>query len=87
MSEHIQVTIAVNESVKKNVTHHTDETLMSTLLKNNLISENFCGGTGKCQRCRVQFLQAAPLPGATERTAFSRSAAKIFGNQIIFQQS
>ena len=71
MSEHIQVTIAVSESVKKNVTHHTDETLMSTLLKNNLISENFCGGTGKCGRCRVQFLQAAPLPGATERTAFS----------------
>ncbi len=71
MSEHIQITIAVSESVKKNVTHHTDETLMSTLLKNNLISENFCGGTGKCQRCRVQFLQAAPLPGATERTAFS----------------
>ena len=71
MSEHIQITIAVSESVKKNVTHHTDETLMSTLLKNNLISENFCGGTGKCGRCRVQFLQAAPLPGATERTAFS----------------
>ena len=71
MSEHIQITIAVSESVKKNVTHHTDETLMSTLLKNNLISENFCGGTGKCGRCRVQFLQAAPLPGSTERTAFS----------------
>ena len=71
MSEHIQVTIAVSESVKKNVTHHTDETLMSTLLKNNLISENFCGGTGKCGRCRVQFLQAAPLPGSTERTVFS----------------
>ncbi len=71
MSEHIQITIAVSESVKKNVTHHTDETLMSTLLKNNLISENLCGGTGKCQRCRVQFLQAAPLPGSTERTAFS----------------
>ncbi len=71
MSEYIQITIAVSESVKKNVTHHTDETLMSTLLKNNLISENFCGGTGKCQRCRVQFLQAAPLPGSTERTAFT----------------
>lgn len=71
MSEHIQVTIAVSESVKKNVTHHTDETLMSTLLKNNLISGNFCGGTGKCGRCRVQFLQAAPLPGSTERAAFS----------------
>lgn len=71
MSEHIQITIAVSESVKKNVTHHTDETLMSTLLKNNLISENFCGGTGKCWKCRVQFLQAAPLPTITERTVFS----------------
>ncbi|MCM1253807.1 MAG: ASKHA domain-containing protein [Clostridium sp.] len=71
MSEYIQATIIVSESVKKNVTHDTSETLMSTLLKNNLISENFCGGTGKCGRCRVQFLQAAPLPVATERTLFS----------------
>ncbi|MCM1388642.1 MAG: ASKHA domain-containing protein [Bacillus sp. (in: Bacteria)] len=71
MSENIQATIIMSESVKKNVTHDTSETLMSTLLKNNLIFENFCGGAGKCGRCRVQFLQAEPLPVATERTVFS----------------
>lgn len=71
MSENIQLTIWVSESVKKNVTHNTDETLMSTLLKKKLISENFCGGMGKCQRCRVQFLQRVPIPSSIERMAFS----------------
>lgn len=53
------------------VTHDSGETLMSALLKKELISGSFCGGRGKCQRCRVQFLQGAPLPTSTERIAFT----------------
>lgn len=71
MSEKIQLTIAMSEAVKINVTHDVDETLMSTLQKERLISGSFCGGLGKCGRCRVQFLQGAPLPVSTERMAFT----------------
>lgn len=44
---------------------------MTTLLKKELISGNFCGGRGTCKRCRVRFLQAAPLPTSLERQAFT----------------
>lgn len=44
---------------------------MTTLLKKELISGNFCGGRGVCKRCRVRFLQAAPLPTSLERQAFT----------------
>lgn len=51
--------------------HNPDMTLMSSLLEKNLISDGFCGGRGKCGRCRVQFLHGAPLPTNTERKAFA----------------
>ncbi|MCM1040408.1 MAG: ASKHA domain-containing protein [Ruminococcus sp.] len=53
------------------VTHRLGATLMSTLLENHLISGNFCGGRGVCARCRVQFMEAAPIPTSMERRAFS----------------
>ncbi len=82
MSDTIQITILQQdagsgsdmrpESQREiNVTHDTSETLMSTLLKNQLVCGDFCGGTGKCQRCRVRFLEAAPLPTNTERIVFT----------------
>lgn len=55
----------------REVTHRLDATLMSTLLENQLISGNFCGGRGVCGRCRVQFVEAAPIPTSMERRAFS----------------
>lgn len=75
MSETIQVTvIAENERQERQeikVTHDSGVTLMTTLLKKELISGNFCGGRGACKRCRVRFLQAAPLPTSLERQAFT----------------
>lgn len=50
------------------LTHDSSMTVMSTLLKNNLIDGSFCGGRGDCGRCRVQFLKGAPLPTALERS-------------------
>ena len=82
MSDTIQITILQQDAgsgsdmrpesqQEINVTHDTSETLMSTLLKNQLVCGDFCGGTGKCQRCRVRFLEAAPLPTNTERIVFA----------------
>lgn len=78
MSEQIEITILTEKKdfrtkdIRENkVTHEIGATLMSTLLKNKLISGNFCGGRGTCGRCRVQFLQGAPIPVSVERRIFS----------------
>lgn len=75
MSETITLTIIHEDnngvSQETEVTHDLKMTLMSTLLKERLVSGSFCGGRGTCRRCRVQFLQAAPIPTALERSAFS----------------
>ena len=75
MSETIQVTIITEnerqEQQEIKVTHDAGMTLMTTLLRKELISGNFCGGRGTCKRCRVRFLQAAPLPTSLERQAFT----------------
>lgn len=84
MSDHIKVTVVTENDEKSNnrtdkkdgshtiqpviVTHDSSATLMSTLLKNGLISGSFCGGRGDCGRCRVQFLQGATMPTALERS-------------------
>ena len=78
MSEEIKVTIVIDDE-KSNmekggeskrtvtVTHDLSMTLMSTLLKNNLIEGSFCGGRGDCGRCMVQFIERAPFPTQLER--------------------
>ncbi|MCM1199953.1 MAG: ASKHA domain-containing protein [Bacteroides fragilis] len=75
MSETIQMTfITENEKQERQeirVTHDSDVTLMTTLLKKKLISGNFCGGKGTCGRCRVRFMQAAPVPTGLERQVFA----------------
>lgn len=75
MSETITLTIIHEDnngvSRETEVIHDLKMTLMSTLLKEKLVSGSFCGGRGTCRRCRVQFLQAAPIPTALERSAFS----------------
>lgn len=79
MSEKIKIKIITETEEKTGkkiekqheVTHDIGMTLMSTLQKTNLISENFCGGTGKCGRCRVQLVQGMSLPTGLERSVFS----------------
>lgn len=78
MSEKIKITIVIDDE-KQNihtdekseksvtVTHDSSMTLMSTLLKNNLIESSLCGGRGDCGRCMVQFIQGAPMPTPLER--------------------
>lgn len=46
------------------VTHDFSLTVMSTLLKNRLISGSFCGGRGDCGRCRIQFITGVTIPTA-----------------------
>ena len=78
MSEKIKITIVtdieklnnnVNDSEAKsiNVTHDSSVMIMSTLLKNDLISGSFCGGRGDCGRCRIQFLEGVTIPTQLER--------------------
>ncbi|MBD5489296.1 MAG: DUF4445 domain-containing protein [Lachnospiraceae bacterium] len=79
MSEKIKITVVVgNEKLntKSNmqnrdvvvVTHDSSTTIMSTLLKNNLINGSFCGGRGDCGRCRIQFLEGVTMPTPLERS-------------------
>lgn len=53
------------------VMHDINMTLMSTLLRENLISEAFCGGRGSCGRCRIQFSGEAPMPAEADRRTFT----------------
>lgn len=75
MSETVKLTITgvkINGAARKvEVTHPLGATLLSTLQDRQLISESLCGGRGVCGRCRVRFLQAAPLPTSMERRAFT----------------
>lgn len=50
------------------VTHDSSMTLMSTLLKNDLISGSFCGGRGDCGRCKIQYIKGAAMPTPLERS-------------------
>lgn len=79
MSKKIKITIvAKNEKLNNTVdglegqsvivTHDSSMTMMSTLLKNDLISGSFCGGRGDCGRCRIQFVEGATTPTALERS-------------------
>ncbi|MCM1261396.1 MAG: ASKHA domain-containing protein [Butyrivibrio sp.] len=54
-----------------NISHNINMTLMSTLLKENLIAGNFCCGRGSCKRCRIQFLSGATVPSQSDRSAFT----------------
>lgn len=49
------------------LTYDSSVTLMSALVKNRLMDGSFCGGRGDCGRCRVRFLEGAPLPTGVER--------------------
>lgn len=71
MSEIINVTVLRENYAEISIMHDTDVTLMSTLLKENLISGAFCGGRGSCGRCRIQFLNGAPIPSASDRSMFT----------------
>lgn len=78
MSENIKITV-VTHNEKSNmkfdaqkdqsviVTHDSSMTVMSTLLKNGLISGSFCGGRGDCGRCRIQFITGVTIPTSLER--------------------
>lgn len=82
MSEYIKITIVIDNDKTNTefgstdgqsviVTHDSKMTIMSTLLKNNLISGSFCGGRGDCGRCRIQFVGGVTVPTALERSALS----------------
>ncbi|MDE7131314.1 MAG: ASKHA domain-containing protein [Lachnospiraceae bacterium] len=79
MSEKIKITVVTgNEKIntKSNmrnrdavvVTHDPSTTIMSTLLKNDLINGSFCGGRGDCGRCKIQFLEGVTMPTPLERS-------------------
>ncbi|MDE6387931.1 MAG: ASKHA domain-containing protein [Lachnospiraceae bacterium] len=79
MSEKIKITIVMDDE-KLNirstsssgssviVTHDSSTTVMSTLLKNELISGSFCGGRGDCGRCKIQFIEGTTMPTPLERS-------------------
>ncbi|MBD5521871.1 MAG: DUF4445 domain-containing protein [Lachnospiraceae bacterium] len=72
MSEKIKITFVIEKRINDaNVSHNTSDAIMSTMLKEGLVSENFCGGRGVCKRCRIQFMDSAPIPTVVERSAFS----------------
>lgn len=71
MSEMINVTVLRENNTEISIMHDTNMTLISTLLKENLISGAFCGGRGSCGRCRIQFLSGTPIPTVSDRNTFT----------------
>lgn len=75
MPEKVKITIIIeaeNAPQKEvNVMHDINRTLMSTLLEAGVVSGDFCAGRGVCRRCRLRFMDAAPIPTAIERSAFN----------------
>ena len=86
MSETIKITIVIKNGQKSlrnelenleiisneiKTTHDIDKTVMSTLLKEQLISVDNCGGRGVCGRCRIRFLNHAPIPTGLDRNIFN----------------
>lgn len=47
------------------------KTLFEALAERDVTLEAGCNGKGRCGRCRVRYLNAAPLPTATERRFFT----------------
>lgn len=47
------------------------ESVLSALKRHNLLTFSHCGGNGTCGRCRVRFLEGAPLPCPGDRRHFS----------------
>jgi len=64
MKEEIQITIS---NSKKLLSLKKGESLFAWLRKSGLFHGEFCGGIGKCGRCKVRFLENAPLPMPSER--------------------
>lgn len=48
-----------------------EKSLFAALEAQDVVLEAGCNGKGRCGRCRVKYLSAAPLPCATERRFFS----------------
>ncbi|MCH5249141.1 MAG: DUF4445 domain-containing protein [Lachnospiraceae bacterium] len=75
MSASINITIIIEDGQKSpreaKMTHNKNMTLMSTLLKEGLMSVDNCGGRGTCGRCRIRFLTYAPIPTGIERNTFN----------------
>lgn len=61
------------ESGKKEITLQAQpqSTLFAALAEQSVVLEAGCNGKGRCGRCRVKYLSAAPLPTATERRFFT----------------
>ena len=87
MSENVKITIVTtNENTDTDfsekyrdsviVTHDSSATIMSTLLKNNLISGSFCGGRGDCGRCRIQIIEGVIEPTNLEKTVMTPEELK-----------
>lgn len=53
------------------ITHDIEKTVMSTLLNEELVSVDNCGGRGVCGKCRIRFLNYAPIPTGFDRNAFA----------------
>lgn len=71
LKEASETEAGISSLKETSVLHNTCYDIMSTMLDEGLISENFCGGRGLCKRCRIQFMGSAPIPTAVERNTFS----------------
>jgi len=62
--------------IQKTGTHiipcDTDENLLEALRRQKLYASAACGGTGKCGKCKIQFLEGATEPTHADRTHFTQ---------------
>lgn len=59
------------EGKKKEFIFGSGQSLYQVLRKNNMYVNSVCGGTGRCKKCKVQFLSGATPPHLSDRETFT----------------
>lgn len=71
MRKSMQISVSVIQKDGTKVIHCKDnESLLNTLRRHKMYSSAACGGTGKCGKCKVQFLEGVIEPTYADRTHF-----------------
>lgn len=68
----VSVTVVLKDG-NKIIPCNAKESLLGALRKHKLYSSAACGGTGKCGKCRIQFLEGVIEPTYADRSHFSRA--------------
>ena len=68
--QQVSVTV-VSKDMTRMIPCRTDESLLDTLRRHKMYAGTACGGTGKCGKCRIRFIEGTIEPTYSDRVHFS----------------